>query len=109
MKKYSENDVVSSICDYLSYRPHYFWRQNSSGSFYAGKDGSRQFRKPPKYAVNGVPDILVLAFHTVIFVECKTAIGVQSPAQKEFQSEVESRGYTYILARSVDDIISAGL
>lgn len=106
MKKHSENGVVQSICDYLSYRPHFFWRQNNVGTFDTAK---QTFRSLPKYAIKGVPDILVLAFHTIVFVECKTDKGVQSQSQKDFQKEVESRGYTYILARSVDDVIKAGL
>lgn len=106
MPKQSENNVVHAICQYLEYRPHFFWRQNSVGVY----DSARQtFRSLPKYAIRGVPDILVLAFHTIVFVECKTDKGVQSQAQKDFQMEVESRGYTYILARSVDDVINAGL
>lgn len=106
MKKYSENDVVYGICNYLSYRPWYFWRQNNTGTFDVGK---QTFRSLPKFSVRGVPDILVLAFGTIVFVECKTDVGKQSESQKDFQKEVESRGYKYILARSVDDVIAAGL
>jgi len=106
MAKVSENDVVSGICNYLSYRPWYFWRQNNIGTY---DRKNETYRSLPKFSVRGVPDILVLAFNTIVFVECKTDTGKQSEAQKEFQAEVESRGYTYILARSVDDVINAGL
>jgi len=101
-----EGLILNSICEYLSYRPHFFWRNNTIGVYDSIK---KTFRSMPKYSIKGVPDVLVLAFHTIIFIECKTTKGVQSQAQKEFQKEVESRGYTYILARSVDDVISAGL
>lgn len=106
MKAPSENNVVSAVCDYLSYRPHFFWRNNTVGVY---DRKNETYRSLPKYAIKGVPDIIVLAFHTVVFIECKTDKGRQSEAQKDFQKEVESRGYTYILARSVDEVIAAGL
>lgn len=102
----SENDVVYGICSYLSYRPWFFWRQNNTGTY---DRKNETYRSLPKFSIRGVPDIIVLAYNTVIFVECKTDKGVQSKAQKDFQREVESRGYTYLLARSVDDVIAAGL
>ena len=36
-------------------------------------------------------------------IEMKTKKGVQSEAQKEFQRQVEARGYKYILCRSFDE------
>ena len=37
-----------------------------------------------------------------LYIEMKTAKGVQSPAQREFQSRVEAWGYRYELCRSSD-------
>ena len=105
--KESENDVVSSICQWLEYKPQYFfWRQNSVGVW----DAKNQIhRKPPKWCIKGVSDIIVLAHATVVFIECKTTKGKQSEVQKQFQADVERHGYQYILATSVDDVIAAGL
>ena len=50
----------------------------------------------------------ILAFTkqgTTIWAECKGSVGKQSDSQKQFQSEVESYGHIYIVAKSVDDII----
>lgn len=38
------------------------------------------------------------------WIELKSARGVQSPHQREFQREVEAEGHIYIVVRSVDDI-----
>ena len=59
---------------------------------------------------NGFSDLLVLdnSGHA-IFIECKTLKGKQKPDQINFQRIVESRGFRYILARSIDDLIAAGL
>jgi hypothetical protein len=106
MSNSSENDVVSAVCQYLEYRPYKFWRQNNIPVF----DGKRKvFRKMPKWCLKGVPDILVLAFDTIVFIECKTEKGRLSEAQKEFRDDVEARGYQYIVASSSDDVIAAGL
>ena len=38
-------------------------------------------------------------------IEMKTKTGTQSSAQKEFQKNVEARGYKYIVCRSLDDFM----
>lgn len=77
----------------------------------------------------GVPDIFVLRLGSLpaciymtgphgerILKECvlygievKTEIGKQSAEQKEFEYQFVSNGGRYVIARSVDDIIKAGL
>lgn len=51
----------------------------------------------------GVPDLVIVGKGEVFFVEIKTPTGKQSDSQKEFQREVEARGFKYLLWRSVDD------
>lgn len=53
---------------------------------------------------NGFSDLIVLANNTIYFIEVKTKIGQQREDQKNFQSIVQSRGYTYIVARSTKDM-----
>lgn len=54
----------------------------------------------------GFPDLIILPGNSrLIFCEVKTLKGKQRDAQKVFQKEVEKRGYKYIIARSINDII----
>lgn len=55
----------------------------------------------------GFPDLMILAKRTVFFCEVKTKVGRQREAQKAFQKAVEALGYTYVVARSVDDVAKA--
>ena len=60
--------------------------------------------------VAGVSDLILLVpagpYHALC-VEMKTRAGHQSPAQKEWQGEVEKHGYRYVVCRSLDDFIDA--
>ena len=53
---------------------------------------------------DGFSDLIILYNNTIYFVECKTAIGKQRDDQIKFERLVTERGYTYILARSVEDV-----
>lgn len=57
----------------------------------------------------GFSDLILLANKTIYFVEVKTKYGQQRKAQVNFQNIVESRGYTYIVARSKEDVENAVL
>jgi hypothetical protein len=43
----------------------------------------------------------------ILWIEVKTAKGVQSEFQKSFQAQVEAEGHRYILARSIEDVEAA--
>lgn len=54
----------------------------------------------------GVADLLLLVpsgEHPYLCIEMKTASGRQSPAQREWQAEVEGTGGRYVVCRSLDD------
>ena len=54
---------------------------------------------------NGFSDLLILGTHgDIYFCECKTLKGRQRDDQIAFQKAVESRGFTYFVARSVEDV-----
>ena len=54
----------------------------------------------------GASDLVVLGNDLKIwFIEVKDDKGKQSEKQKDFQKEVESRGFTYLLFRSLDDAL----
>ena len=46
---------------------------------------------------------LILPTKHLIFVEFKTDIGKQSPAQKDFEKRVTNLGYKYFIIRTFDE------
>ena len=55
----------------------------------------------------GFSDLILLYNKTIYFCECKTLIGRQRECQLNFQKYVESHGYTYFIARSIEDVKEA--
>ena len=58
----------------------------------------------------GVSDLILLVARRGCYgllIEMKTSKGKQSPAQKEWAREMESRGYRYIVCRSFDEFREA--
>lgn len=53
--------------------------------------------------LKGVSDLVVVLPQKVIFVELKTAKGVQSKYQKIFQNRVEKLGHEYYIVRSLEE------
>lgn len=100
----SEAEIQRTICDYLALKRHFFWRQNSSGSFQNGK-----FVKLPPYSMSGLPDIIVIRDGWFIGLEVKTKKGRQSKNQKEFQEKLEEAGGEYYVVRSIEDVQEIGL
>jgi len=60
-------------------------------------------------AHRGIADIIACKNGKTIFLEVKTPRGKQSPDQQEFQRQIESVGGVYIIVRSLDDLIQAGI
>jgi hypothetical protein len=75
------SDIQRSICDYLSYRKHFFGRQNTAPSVQKAADGWK-FHRMPKYAMRDVPDIIVVHNGRPYFLEVKRNETYQSPEQK---------------------------
>ena len=91
----------------------------NGGSLKSAREGAKFKRMG---VVAGVADLLILrkgyagksdklgiclyTYHG-FFIELKAGKGVQSPAQKAFQSKVESEGYKYQVIRSIDEFIAA--
>ena len=56
--------------------------------------------------INGQPDLVVLRPNgQILLVEMKKPDGVQSPAQKDFQRQVEFMGHEYVVWRSLSDAV----
>lgn len=67
------------------------------------------FRKLPKHAKCGVPDIIVIKKGQFIGLEVKSAIGKQSEDQKKFEIHTTDNGGFYYIVRSVEDVKKLGL
>lgn len=107
MKQVTENDIQNAVCEYLTYKRHFFWRQNTTGVYDPAK---KTFRKLPKYAMKGVPDIIVITDGGyAVFLEIKKKSGYLSPEQKTFQALCKERGAEYYCIRDVAELAPLGL
>lgn len=52
--------------------------------------------------LDGVSDLIAVTDSDIFFIESKSDTGRQTPAQKEFQSKVESLGWQYYLIRDAE-------
>ena len=102
--KVPEKEIVNAIIEYLQYKKIYCWRNQSTGVY----DVKNQaFRRLPKYALNGVSDILgILPNGTFLAIEVKTKTGVASQNQKDFIQEIKKRKGVAFIARSIDEVQS---
>ncbi len=101
----SEAQTLFDVMLYLSTRPGIrFWR-NQTGAL-ENKQG-----RFVKFGLIGSSDIvgLIGPGGRFLAIECKSAKGVQSEPQKNFQAMIEKHGGKYIIARSVEDVKNAGL
>ena len=106
--KETESQIVSAICDYLAAKRHFFWRQNTTPAVQKSVDGWA-FRRMPKHAKKGVPDIIVIHQARFVGLEVKRSDGRLSADQQEFQRGCEAQGGHYHLVRSLDDVQRIGL
>lgn len=94
------------MCEYLTLRKHFFYRQNNTPIF----DIKRQaFRAQPKYTPKGIADILVIKDGFAIFLEVKRPKTYQSKEQKVFEQMCKDAGAEYYTVRSIDDLKEVGL
>jgi hypothetical protein len=105
-----ESDIQDSICEYLEMKHHFFWRQNNTPIAQKGKDGIYFFRRMSKYAMKGVPDIMVITDGGyVVFLEVKRPSKKLSPDQVIFKQKCEDKGCEYYRITSVDQLQEIGL
>ena len=94
-----ESATQKAILDYLALR-HIFHYRNNSGAFV---DSQKHFYR---FGAVGSPDIVCVIKGRYVGVEVKAPKGKQSEHQKEFQRQLEAAGGRYILAWSLDDVVS---
>lgn len=102
--KEKESQIVAAICEYLTLRGVFFYRQNNVPVFSEGR-----FRALPKYTPRGLPDIVVVKEGRYIGLECKTKAGRQSDHQRAFASLLEANGGVYGLVTGIEDVQGLGL
>jgi len=107
----TETETQAAILEYLTLKKYLCWRMNNIPASYIDRHGERQFRKLPKFTMKGLPDIALIHPMTGRFygIECKSASGKLSPEQAEFGRLCVRAGAEFIVARSLEDVISAGL
>jgi uncharacterized protein Veg len=69
-------------------------------------------------AYPGIPDIIAMkrkklikqyTYCDVLFIEVKSERGKQSTVQKNFQAKIEEQYGSYLVVRSVDDLVDSGI
>jgi len=103
-----EKEIENLILDYLSYRPGYYWKNQSVGIYDPTK---RKFRKSNnRHHILGVADILgVKNDGQFVAIEVKTKKGRLSDNQKAYLQKVEANGGLAFVARSIEDVKEMGL
>jgi len=97
-----EHDVQSAILDWLKHKKIFHWRSNT-GAFMGVHRGKPRF---VRFGKKGSPDIFAVVKGQIIGIECKGEKGFQSQVQKQFEVEFTQAGGVYILAFSLNDVIS---
>ena len=101
-----ENDNLRAVCEYLTLKKHFFFRVNTTPIY----DTKRQaFRAMPKYAMKGVPDIILIWNGNFIGLEVKQKGTYQSKDQKIFEQLSKQAGAEYYVVRNSDDLVVIGL
>jgi len=97
-----EVDIEKACIGYLLRRGWLAWKSHTIGVYDPIK---KIYRRPSKYMFQGASDCIAIKKGRVLFVEFKTKTGRQSDAQKNFQTSVEAQGCTYLLIRSLAELV----
>lgn len=109
----TEHQIQASMVDYAELLPWVFVFAIPNGAKLPymknakGKRVSPQAMKLKKEGLkSGVADLgLMFRNGRMVFVEVKTADGVQSKEQKEFEALCKYMGFAYHIARTLDEFI----
>lgn len=104
-----EKDIQDAVCQYLALKKHFFWRQNTAPTVQKSADGWA-FRKMGKYAMKGIPDVIVLVSGGFfVGLEIKRPGKKLSEDQVEFKRRCDEIGAEYHLITSIEDLKVIGL
>jgi hypothetical protein len=96
------SELVRALCDYLTLRKHFFWR-NNSGAIKTAHGGFYRFGTP------GSPDIILIRGGRFYGIEAKAGRGRLSKVQAEFGRRCIAAGGEYIVAHGIEDLQKNGL
>lgn len=98
-----EKNIQKTILEYLTRKGIFHWRNNTG----AITTQATSFSKGRflQFGAKGSPDIICCVDGILVGIEVKTKTGVQSQAQKNFQTNLEKAGGRYHLVRSLDDVM----
>ncbi len=102
----SEARVLFQILSAWGAHPRLRIARMNTGGAMVGKGKQKRF---VRYGIPGTADIvgLIAPSGRMLQIECKSATGVQSTAQKAMQRVVTDFGGIYILARCLEDVDAA--
>ena len=100
-----EQHIQNAILREFGTRPDMrLWRSNTGAATYM-RNGTKQ---RVSFGVPGAADITGILYDgRRVEIEVKSAVGRQSPDQKNYQAMIERFNGLYILARSVADVTDA--
>lgn len=99
----SHASLVKACVDYLNAQGAWAWSQPNRAVYDPKREAWRKFR-----GRKGVPDVCaVLPSGRFLGVECKTGNDQQTKDQVRFQRECETRNASYVVVRSIDELIEA--
>lgn len=99
-----EKDIQAVICDYLTFRRVFFYRQNNIPVNHNG-----EYRALPKHTPRGISDLVVVKDGVVYFLEVKRSGTCQTADQREFEASATAAGAVYRVVRSIEDVQVLGL
>ena len=106
--KHIEDDLqIACITWFRLQFPNILIHHSPNGGFRDAREAAR-FKKMGTLA--GFPDLIILCpsneeFSHALFIELKSAKGLQTQSQKEFQQKVITFGYAYRIIRSLDEFM----
>lgn len=103
-----ESDIQLAICDYHC-APQAFLLAAEYGPRSKKGKTAGNFGVFPKYAMRGVPDIIVVSDGQTFFLAVKRRGSYHSSEQKEFQAHGEKVAAVYAVVRSIEDAQRLGL
>jgi hypothetical protein len=107
----TETELVRVCINYLLYKGHFVWRNNTgmTRSSYTDKSGVTKNRVW-RSGIRGASDIIgVSKFGRFLAIECKIKPNKPTLAQKEFIREVLDRSGIALVVYDVEDLEKAGL
>ena len=100
-----EKEVQNDICEYLKKGDYFFWRNNTQPVFARNNAGKMTFRSMGKYAMKGLPDIILIIQGIFIGIEVKReGINELRPEQESFKKKCEVNNTNYIVVHSLQEV-----